>query len=137
MRKISFILIVIILFAACSENDYKTELTKVLKNNIEDLLNYDLIVVMPGSGCTGCITVAEDMFQNNVSNERYLFVFTHNISQKNLKIKLGSDNFTKPNVIIDKDNRFYLKNYEERIYPLAIVLNKGKIVKVDLLKNVM
>ncbi len=36
----------------------------------EKVSQYDAIIVIPGSGCTGCISQAELYFTKNIENER-------------------------------------------------------------------
>lgn len=136
MKNNKLLLLLFITFFACSISSYKDALAKVVKANIENLKDYDMIIVIPGSGCTGCITVAEKFFNENVNNDRYLFVFTNNISQKNIRLKLGKDNILKNNVIIDTTNKFYIDKFEESIYPLAMVLNRNEIINIYLLENI-
>jgi hypothetical protein len=91
---------------------------------------YDLIVLIPGSGCTGCITQAEDYFLRNVQNERIKFILTKNHSNKGLSIRLGKSNLRRNNVWIDQGDVFYLEEYEERIYPMVISIRDGRIDKI-------
>jgi len=93
----------------------------------DEIDRYDMIVIIPGSGCAGCISNAERFFQNNVTNEKTKFILTHNASVKNLTLRVGKENIALPNVLIDKEDLFYLSKHAERIYPYAFYVNNGKI----------
>lgn len=137
MSKIKFLLFsyFIILFIGCSsKQDYYTILSEKVLNNIDENLDlYDMIVFIPGSGCDGCITYAENFFKDNVSNQRVKFIFTFVASKKNLGLKVGKDNLTHPNVLIDNDNEFYLRQYDERHYPYILYITNGAISGITML----
>lgn len=135
MKKINllFVLIFIITITiSCNEYNYQSEISKRLYAHFKnDLKNYDMIVILPGSGCTGCITNAEDFFIKNVqNNDKIKFILTYNNSIKNLTLKLGKENIYLPNTFIDKNNSFYLSAFEERMYPMAAILDNGKVTKI-------
>ena len=118
-------------FVGCGR-DYESDLSKIIKVDLKDSLQqYDKIVLIPGSGCTGCISNAEDYFFKNVGNNNILFILTNNFSEKGLKLRLGADNLSKANVIVDEKNTFYLRNYKENIYPVLIDITNGRIVKIQ------
>ena len=126
-----FILLSILSFNSCKEKTYYTEVTKVLESELDEKLkDYDKIFIIPGSGCTGCITSAEDFFIENVKNKKNKFIFTHNFSRKNLVLKLYKENLEQENVLIDDKNIFYLDKYEEKIYPITIELVGGKVSRI-------
>ena len=78
--------------------------------------------MIPATGCTGCITKAENYFKCNQHDTTKLFIFTNIISVKNLFLRLGgrTNVVNRKNVIIDYDNVFYFPEYEEHIYPVLI-----------------
>lgn len=121
-----------LLVFSCKNNDYNSELSRTIKSELSDSLNkYDLIILIPGSGCSGCITKAEDFFMNYIGDENIKFILTNNNSNKGLKIRLGNENIKRKNVLIDNKNTFYLKNFEERIYPMAISIIDNEIYKIQ------
>ena len=91
------------------------------------LSNYRCIVLIPNSGCSGCVQEAEDYFLQHQNNKDVLFIFTNFPSQKTLTIKLGKDSLTQSNVWLDNDNSFYYPEYVESIYPCVIFLKEGVI----------
>ena len=58
-----------------------------------------------------------------------MFIFTDIASEKKLKLTVGDVNIEKSNVLIDKKNQFYIKNFEEKIYPFRLYVNKGKVME--------
>ena len=124
---VSFILL------SCS-NKYEDAIVRRVERFLEDNLSqYDEVVIIPGAGCTGCISNAESFFLNNVSNDRILFVFTYFISQKSLYMRLGQENLARDNVLIDTDDRFYVSHYHDNIYPYIIKVDDGHVVDARLL----
>lgn len=120
-----------LLLYSCQKNEYHIALTRLVEMHLADSIDqYDLIVLIPGSGCTGCITQAEDYFLRNVQNERIKFILTKNHSNKGLSIRLGKSNLRRNNVWIDQGDVFYLEEYEERIYPMVISIRDGRIDKI-------
>ena len=61
-----------------------------------------------------------------------MFIFTDIASEKKLKLTVGDVNIEKSNVLIDQKNQFYIKNFEEKIYPFKLYVNKGKVTSVDI-----
>ena len=89
-----------------------------------DLSNYEKVIIIPGSGCTGCISAAESYFIKNCANEKILFVLTNFISEKSMYVRLGGkDNIRRHNVVVDKNNNYYIHEFEEKIYPFIFDIN--------------
>ncbi|MDR0574951.1 MAG: hypothetical protein LBG96_13160 [Tannerella sp.] len=138
-KRLLFIVIgvLMMLFPHCTHiTTYNREITKkievLLKN---DAWNYESVVIIPGSGCTGCISVAEKFFLDNVSNEKIKFILTKNASQKGLVLRLHEENLKRENVLIDVDNNFYLIGYEEKIYPVIVFIEKKKVIQIRRLSS--
>ena len=106
----------------------KVKVEYYLQNNPE---KYEIIVIIPGTGCTGCITEAESFFINNYANEKIKFIFTNILSYKILRLKVGENRLNRKNVLIDKANHFYLDNFEERIYPVRIKIENMNVIKIE------
>lgn len=132
-KKSSLLLILILILTvtiSCDKNSYHNVVSKKLNSQFKDSLKkYEMVVILPGSGCTGCITNAENFFIKNVSNDKIKFILTYYSSRKSLGLKLGKENIHSSNVFIDDENFFYLESFEERIYPMVIILNNGQAVK--------
>jgi len=130
-KNILFFLLLSLFLLCCKEETYYNEIANLVKSEFGDnLKDYDMIFIIPGSGCTGCINSAEDFFLENVKNKKTKFIFTYNFSKKNLILKLKKQNLEQENVLVDDRNIFYLEKYEEKIYPIAIELENGKISKI-------
>lgn len=131
------VLLVIVLLSlniSCRKKNYKEHLSKILKSELGISLNkYNLIILIPGSGCGGCISKGEDFFMKNIQNKEIMFILTHNVSNKGLKLRFGSENIKADNVLVDKKNTFYLNNFEEKIYPMAIKINENTIEDIKTL----
>lgn len=106
-------------------------LTKTVTGVIqEELIQYDTIIIIPSSGCSGCLTKAESFFLSHHEQNNYLFIFTGLYSEKTLSIRLGGRaHIRKKNVILDEDGLFYLSDYPEVIYPYQLRVKDGVIVK--------
>ena len=135
-----FLLIVVccLTYSGCDKHkNYTDAITATIETHIDDAELFDMIVILPGSGCTGCISGAERFFIEHCMNDNIKFILTHHKSKKNLYLRLGKDRVDRPNIWIDDDNLFYLQNYEERIYPIGVILEQGQVRKVDLLENIV
>lgn len=122
-----FLLVLPLLLLACSKPAYTDMVSKEIEKHFssEQLSRYDRIVLIPNSGCTGCISQAEDYFAKMHSDERTLFIFTNIFSKKNLAIRIGKELLEQTNVWCDFDNSVYFSDYKECIYPCVIYLSEG------------
>ena len=126
------IFIISTMLFGCRKLDYSSELSKLIERELgSSLCSYEMIILIPGTGCTGCITNAESYFSNNINNKKLLFILTNNYSEKGLALRLGKDNISKSNVIIDREDIYYLKDYEEKIYPIIVKISDGKIIQMQ------
>lgn len=134
MMKKTFIVVLLVLSTSCTSSgeDIKKQ---HITNRIVKLLTsleecYDYIVILPGSGCSGCITVAEEFFKENCKSSNYYFILTNIRSLKVLKHKIGLDATKLSNVLIDHENIF--SQYDDPIYPVVISIDCIK----EIVKNV-
>lgn len=84
-------------------------------------------MVLPTSGCTGCVQGAEQYLIDNVNDDSLLFILTEISSIKIVKIRFGSDILSHKNVHVDTLNYFYPYYYEEVIYPFVGEVSEGKL----------
>lgn len=111
----------------CEVSFYK----KVLKQTSVITDSIDILVVIPGSGCTGCISGAENYLKTNVDkSSRIKYILTNIQSLKILKLKI-SKAIASPNIYIDEDNLWYDADNRLSIYPLVLYLNKKQIIKYN------
>jgi hypothetical protein len=113
----TFICILLLsLISSCKfEDEDNSELKQFTK--LQKLKDNTLIYVIPGAGCTGCISEAEKFAIEKVNNDSFCFLFTKIISRKLFKLKLPTlQNAT--NVIIDSLNVYQFPKGEADIYPI-------------------
>ena len=99
------------------------------ENNISK--NYRAIIIIPNSGCEGCISNAERFVIDNFEkSDDVKYVFTEINSVKILKLKLGKIS-TNSNVIIDENNSLnYASNAKNAFYPSILFIKDNKISDV-------
>lgn len=117
MNKYLSIFLLSILLIACSEIKKQSQLKMVdrtLKSAMKvygletSRANYFAYVIIPGTGCAGCITHAEMLLHENIElSDRVCFVLTNIESLKMLRNKLGNDVLDRVNVVLDKDDHFF------------------------------
>lgn len=123
----------------CSHRKEAKESKEYLESQIINLISsstkecYDSIIILPGTGCTGCITKIEDFFIENYKNSDFLFVLTNITSVKTMNHKVKDDLTQVANVYLDFENVF--SRYESSIYPVSIVIDcdKLEVKKIDFL----
>jgi len=132
MNKIVLLMILGITFLPACRSDQLIEKAQLKVNDIESLVkDKKLAVIIPNTGCSGCISTAESFLQLNSNNSNILFVLTKIVSKKHLRLKLGNlDILNAPNIILD-DNNDFIFSTEESFYPIILYLKKGKVVKGD------
>ncbi len=106
--------------------------TDAMVPRIDSLLEeYNLpvnkVLILPSSGCSGCIRGAERYFMDHVNDDSLLFILTEVHSLKMLKIRFGSGIIFNENVYIDTLNYFYPYHFEEVIYPYIGDVSNGKL----------
>lgn len=128
-----FIIVILFALSSCSIEEKKNE--KYLSKHIITLMPtldkcYSKVIILPGSGCSGCITVGENFFKDNYNNCEYLFILTNITSIKILNYKTGVNISQLSNVISDYNNVY--AQYNLSIYPTVIKYNckKGKIESI-------
>ncbi len=106
------------------------------KNNLESLKEFkqldslkdnDHIYIIPGSGCTGCISDIETLALNNVNDSNKYFFFTKIKSVKLFKNRFGIAFINHKNVILDTANLFTYPNNYNDIYPLLLSNVNGEV----------
>lgn len=131
--RIGYVLICVLhVFSCSSASEYGKALSEKVSSVLsDDLDSYDCIVIIPGTGCSGCIGNAERYFVQHVRDSRMMFILTGIVSRKNLDIKYRRSGFLeRDNVVVDENNSFYFPELHDSIYPFQLVLKDGKIRKV-------
>lgn len=118
-----------LLFLSCKPHSFEQAIKRGIENYLDIAkVSYEYVMLIPNSGCTGCISDAEYFFREYSDENEILFIFTHTLSEKNLRIRLGRENIQRENVLIDKDDNFYFEEYQESIYPIVAVIKNKKVV---------
>ncbi|MCM1450353.1 MAG: hypothetical protein NC082_08420 [Clostridiales bacterium] len=87
---------------------------------------YDSIFIVSRMGCNSCKNDADRIVKARLDNSRNLYIFTNLQSQKLLRIEYGKDRLQQPNVIVDKDSRFWKQRYVESAYPVLFTLSDDR-----------
>lgn len=125
-----FFLTIILLWIGigCSDENYMKE--KIQYQNVisQIAINNTIvwIVIIPGYGCQECLHYAEEFMKTNINSKHVLFVLTNISSIKELEIRLNLKVADYSNIIIDRENKYYIKS-ENNDYPCIIKLKNGKI----------
>lgn len=131
--KTRIIYFLIIICWACTSSESKFEAHQTALEQVDPKIkdNYDVIVVIPRAGCTGCIDETTSFFLKHVQqlNQRSLIILTEVGDQKLLKIRLGEAFLESSRVLIDQDNYFTYSGVDS-VYPQMIILNDGLIQDV-------
>lgn len=129
MNKAIIYILGFLLLAACQPRSFEQAVKRSFDNYLDSTtVNCQYIMLIPNSGCTGCISDAEYFFKEYNDKNEILFIFTHVISNKDLRIRLGKENVQQENVLIDKNDDFYFEKYQESIYPIVAVIKNKKVV---------
>lgn len=84
-------------------------------------------IVLPQTGCTGCITTAEDFLRKTACTLPHTrYVLTDIVSLKTLKLKIGAETIEKPCIVLDKNREW--GTFELRsLYPAIIRIEGGRL----------
>lgn len=139
MRKLLYILIILISVFACKNQDSAIKRTdREFKNALHALkgstrLDASIYMVIPRAGCSGCISTAEkymmDYLEENKKQSKIKFILTDFDSQKVLLARFGSI-ARNQNVIIDPKNIFRANQSLKSIYPKIFLFKNEELVKV-------
>jgi hypothetical protein len=124
MNKSSVLFFMFCFVLACQEHtEFDLNLSRILPG--EELAQYERCILIPRSGCAGCISSAMGFVAANIDSlDETLIIFTGVDDFKLLKLRLGANVLNKKNVLLDSSGIIPDKN----IYPELIFLVKGKIV---------
>lgn len=112
-----------------TQKGYVNRLYNTTMEKVSNICEFSTIIVIPETGCSGCISEAGRFFKGNYHNNKILFVFTNFYSEKALKLKFGADLFGSENICIDSDNAFYIPESSNNIYPFVLQLHDGALLK--------
>lgn len=132
MRSYLLLLTLLIGIALTSCTKKGITYTDAMAPRIDSLLEeYNLpvkkVMILPSSGCSGCVRGAEKYLIDHLNDDSLLFILTEVHSLKMLRIRFGSDIISNENVYIDTLNHFYPYHFEEVIYPYFGNVSNGKL----------
>ncbi len=134
LYNIPLLVLTLLLISSCVEN-YGSKMSSLFTASLGDRMKqYDVILLIPGTGCPGCISAAERWVKDHANDPGLMIVFTRLTSRKILLGRLrhfGIEPDERDNIIIDEDNTFFLDNYSQSNYPYAFVLENGVITKSE------
>lgn len=105
---------------------FELKLSEVLPE--EKLVLYEKCIVIPRSGCAGCISSAMSFVSENIDSlDDTLIIFTGIQDLKLLKLRLGNRVINKKNVIVDTLGKIR----ENLSYPTFLRLAEGKVKNVE------
>lgn len=133
MRKLLLFTVLVLFSVSCDNGSaYGRFLCRKLSESGLDLSGYSSVVVIPGSGCPGCISEAENYCQTSImtGNKDVLFIFTDIYSIKTLKNKFKNVDLSRENsVLIDINNTYYDESCSGCIYPQRVFVEDGVPIK--------
>lgn len=132
--KFKIILLILLITFSCSVKnktivDFQNKLTVIAKDKLV-MKNYNKVLVIPGAGCSGCVSGAEKFVKENIDRaDEILIIFTAIPSQKMLKMKLEID-LNQHNIYLDLENQFNSGNVYS-FYPTVFYLKNGLAVDFE------
>lgn len=132
MKKYGILLIFLLLSCTADKGNFAFYLSPINKYQNKIVKN-GAIVLVPGGGCTGCITGMETFIDTNyLLYPNVVYVFTNIQSIKLLKLKLSSVMFeSSDNIIVDLNNDFFNMADKNKIYPSVLHLKNMHVQKID------
>lgn len=123
----------LILHSSCQNHDSEI----ALKQSLDQLFRkteyrkLEKILIIPGTGCEGCITGAESFIKDHHKDlHRTKIILTNIKSIKILKAKIGLELFKSKDVIVDSLNILERYGFLTR-YPVIVILNRGDIEELQ------
>lgn len=95
-------------------------------NLSNELPENSIQIIIPTSGCMGCINPAIKFLKEHVGDEAFQFTVTEIIDKKQLKNWLGKDIFSSKMLKLDYEN-IWRRHKLNSVYPLVIVIKNKKV----------
>lgn len=103
-----------------------SDFTSFMKNHGQSYDKTKKVLVIPGVGCTGCISEAQYFFYENKHSEDHIFIFTAINDFKMFKLEVPEILHNAENVIVDKENELMDLGYNS-IYPGYLRINNNRL----------
>ncbi len=127
-----FLLFAVMVMNSCKTTIEKNELTEFTQ--LKNIKNGTKVFIIPGSGCTGCISDVENYAINNKNSDTLYFIFTRLKSVKLFRNRFGNSFVESKNIILDTGNTYQYKDNKMDIYPVMYKMENEKIILVNYLK---
>lgn len=102
-------------------------LTALLVEHKKNQSDFENILIIPGVGCSGCISQAEYFFHDNMHDDNHLFIFTGIEDIKMFKFQIADSLWDNENVIVDKNNKIMDSGYDS-VYPCYLKVGERNVV---------
>lgn len=115
---------------SCGNQTLRSINKSLIIEPIANLKRYKAVVIIPSTGCNGCISGAETfMIQNFLGKKEknIFYILTGHESKKSAKIRFGSI-VNNNNFLIDTTSRFSVDPYVSS-YPLVLLIESGIVVE--------
>jgi hypothetical protein len=133
--KLLYRLILPVILLSCNQQNHSP------KNDLAGFINTAFpgngkktVIVIPGTGCGGCITGVEKEVVNLCNKGDVKIIFTGIRSLKILKTRVGDSILHHKNVFIDRDDKFYKVTTDRQDlwpYPLRITVDGDKLASIS------
>lgn len=133
MNRFIIYIVLSFFFMFSCKNASDTKEFMFLSNSIEQISvskDFEWLVILPGTGCHGCIQEGEYFMKQNIDDKKILFVLTKTSSLKILQQKIEVKLSEHSNVYIDRENIFDIPT-KNAIYPCLVKLENGRIAKIE------
>ena len=123
--------LLLVLLSSCkNEGEIYTELLEGLnKVNIKLTEGETDVIIIPGAGCGGCISLVTSYVLDHIDTLSSNVVFTGVGDMKLFRLEVGKEFLTNPKVFVDTEN-FLMNTKISSIYPRQLMFNGNKIEKV-------
>ena len=130
MKNILIFIIIILLtgtIPGCNKNRDEKAFLSSLRDSVS--LSPDVVVLVPRTGCGGCITYTEEFIEKNVKDSRILFVLGNIVSERLLRERIGNIQNNTNVIVLNSSDQLFGRIIKQ--YPRIIYLNNWKIKKIE------
>jgi hypothetical protein len=125
--------LILLVWVACSSAD-KSSLELVgqtVSANDWDIAGATHLLIIPSSGCGGCITAAEEVMLKCLPEKKQTvkFILTGFVSKKALKSRFGASVLANPAVFLDEQGVLF-RQLPDPMYPKLIQVDAGNLTKM-------
>ena len=130
----SYLLFFCLALSCSNQNEVRELLQAALQENGIDLAEKSMVLIIPGSGCSTCIGMAEYGLKNTNQGTKLQTIFTKIDSYKSLKIRLGESFLQNPNIHVDQ-HRDFSRGELDSLYPVIAFVEAGMVKQIETLTS--